>query len=67
MKNWSGTVTFADSQTFAPATTAELAEIVAANPKVRARGSAHSFNAIADTDAISVAFENLPNDLVINK
>jgi len=67
MKNWSGTVTFADSQTFAPATTAELAEIVAANPKVRARGSAHCFNDIADTDAISVTFENLPNDLVINK
>jgi len=67
MKNWSGTVTFADSQTFAPATTAELAEIVAANPKVRARGSAHSFNEIADTDAISVAFENLPNEMVINK
>jgi xylitol oxidase len=67
MKNWSGTVTFADSQTFAPASTAELAEIVASNSKVRARGSAHSFNAIADTDAISVAFENLPHEMVINK
>jgi xylitol oxidase len=67
MKNWSGTVTFADSQTFAPATTAELAQIMAANPKVRARGSAHCFNAMADTDAISVTFENLPQDLVINK
>lgn len=67
MKNWSGTVTFADSQTFAPATTAELAQIVATNPKVRARGSAHCFNAMADTDAISVTFENLPQDLVIDK
>ena len=67
MKNWSGTVTFADSQTFAPATTAELAQIVATNPKVRARGSAHCFNAIADTDAISITFENLPQELVIDK
>ena len=65
--NWSGTVTFGDSNTFAPATTAELAEIIATNPKVRARGSAHCFNAIADTDAISVTFENLPHELVINK
>ena len=65
--NWSGTVTFSDSNTFAPATTAELAEIIANNPKVRARGSAHCFNAIADTDAISVTFENLPHELVINK
>ena len=65
--NWSGTVTFSDSNTFAPATTAELAEIIATNPKVRARGSAHCFNAIADTDAISVTFENLPHELVIDK
>ena len=65
--NWSGTVTFSDSNTFAPATTAELAEIIATNPKVRARGSAHCFNAIADTDAISVTFENLPQELVIDK
>ena len=65
--NWSGTVTFSDSNTFAPATTAELAKIIATNPKVRARGSAHCFNAIADTDAISVTFENLPHELVINK
>ena len=65
--NWSGTVTFSDSNTFAPATTAELAEIIATNPKVRARGSAHCFNAIADTDAISVTFEKLPHELVIDK
>ena len=67
MKNWSGTVTFADSQTIAPATVAEFSDVIASNPKVRARGSAHCFNAIADTDAISVTFENLPHDLVINK
>jgi len=65
--NWSGTVTFGDSKTFALASTAELAEIIATNPKVRARGSAHCFNAIADTDAISVTFENLPQELVIDK
>ncbi len=67
MKNWSGTVTFSDSQTLAPSTVAEFSEVIANNPKVRARGSAHCFNAIADTDAISVTFENLPHDLVINK
>jgi xylitol oxidase len=67
MKNWSGTVTFADSQTLAPSTVTEFSRFVAENPKVRARGSAHCFNAIADTDAISVTFEKLPHDLVINK
>ena len=67
MKNWSGTVTFADSQTLAPSTVTEFSRVVAENPKVRARGSAHCFNAIADTDAISITFEKLPHDLVINK
>jgi xylitol oxidase len=67
MKNWSGTVTFADSQTLAPSTVTEFSRVIAENPKVRARGSAHCFNAIADTDAISVTFEKLPHDLVINK
>jgi len=67
MKNWSGTVTFADSQTFAPSTVTDFSRVIAENPKVRARGSAHCFNAIADTDAISVTFENLPHDLIINK
>jgi len=67
MKNWSGTVTFGDSQTLAPSTVTEFSRVIAENPKVRARGSAHCFNAIADTDAISVTFENLPHDLIINK
>ena len=67
MKNWAGIVTFQDSQTFAPATVEEMARIVSKEPKVRARGSAHCFNSIADTDAISVTFENMPQGIVIDK
>ena len=67
MKNWSGTVTFQDSKTLAPNSVDELAKIVATEAKIRARGSAHCFNAMADTDAVSVTFENMPQEIVIDK
>jgi xylitol oxidase len=67
MKNWSGTVTFQDSHTYAPATVDELAKIVAKEGNIRARGSAHCFNAIADTSAVSVTFENMSQEIVIDK
>jgi len=67
MKNWSGTVTFQDSRSHSPATVDELAKIVAKEGKIRARGSAHCFNAIADTSAASVTFENMPQEIVIDK
>ena len=67
MKNWSGTVTFQDSKTLAPKSIDELAKIVAPEAKIRARGSAHCFNAMADTNAASVTFENMPQEIVIDK
>lgn len=67
MKNWSGMVTFQDSHTHSPATVDELAKIVAKEGKIRARGSAHCFNAIADTSAASVTFENMSQEIVIDK
>jgi len=67
MKNWSGTVTFQDSKTLAPKSFDELAKIVASEPKIRARGSAHCFNAMADTNAVSVTFENMPQEIVVDK
>jgi xylitol oxidase len=67
MKNWSGTVTFQDSKTLAPKSVDELAKIVASQPKIRARGSAHCFNAMADTNSVAVTFANMPQDIVIDK
>jgi xylitol oxidase len=67
MKNWSGTVTFQDSHSHSPATVEELAKIVAKEGNIRARGSAHCFNAIADTSAASVTFENMSQEIVIDK
>lgn len=67
MKNWSGTVTFQDSKTLAPRSVDELAKIVANEPKIRARGSAHCFNAMADTNSVAVTFENMPQEIAIDK
>ena len=67
MKNWSGTVTFQDSHSYSPATVEELAKIVAKEGNIRARGSAHCSNTIADTSAASVTFENMTQEIVIDK
>jgi len=67
VKNWSGTVTFQDSKTLAPKSIDELAKIVASEAKIRARGSAHCFNAMADTNAVAITFENMPQEIVIDK
>jgi len=67
VKNWSGTVTFQDSKTLAPKSIDELAKIVASEAKTRARGSAHCFNAMADTNAVAITFENMPQEIVIDK
>ncbi|MFJ4923847.1 FAD-binding protein [Streptomyces sp. NPDC088725] len=55
--NWAGNIIFQAAQVHAPSSVEELREIVAGSSSVRALGSGHSFNALADTrgDLISVA------------
>lgn len=65
--NWSGTVNFQDSTFAEPASISELQEIISASPKVRARGSAHCFNEIADTTAVAISLHKMPGKIEINK
>lgn len=55
--NWAGNVTFAAAHFHEPASVSELQRLVATSARIRALGSGHSFNRIADTtgDLISVA------------
>ncbi len=46
---------------------AEIQSLVASNAKIRARGSAHCFNEIADTSAIAISLEELSNEIEIDK
>ena len=58
--NWSGNISFGESQLLQPRSLAELQEIVATHKKVRVRGCAHSFNPIADTSEIALNLQRLP-------
>jgi alditol oxidase len=67
MKNWSGTVNFRDSEFASPSSIAEIQSLVARSAKIRARGSAHCFNEIADTSATAISLEELSTDIEIDK
>ena len=64
--NWSTTVTFHESHTLHPGSMDELSEIVRSSPKVRARGTAHCFNTIADSYESVVILDNMPRQIEID-
>lgn len=67
MKNWAGNIEFQDDKTLAPKSIAEIQNIVLTNPKVRARGSAHCFNTIADTKYVALVLDQMPKEIIIDK
>jgi alditol oxidase len=66
MQNWSKNIDFNDRQYFQPRSLLELQELVRTNQKIRARGSAHSFNEIANTSSYSINMAKLPKVIEIN-
>ena len=58
--NWAGNIVYRASQLARPGDLAELQELVAASPRVRAVGTGHSFNRIADTPGVLVSLAGLP-------
>jgi xylitol oxidase len=65
-KNWAGNLSYSSSALRAPTSVDELREMVAATPRIRALGSRHSFNRIADTTAVQVSTAGIPLDLDID-
>lgn len=65
--NWAGNVTYRASALERPTSVAELQQLVAATPRLTALGSTHSFNEIADTDAVQVTLAGLPPLLEIDE
>ncbi len=63
--NWAGSVTF-QAEPRRPDSLEDLRRLVARGAKVRALGSAHSFNAIADTPDTLVSLAGLPPVLEID-
>jgi alditol oxidase len=66
LTNWAGNITFGATQVHRPATLTELRRLVAGNERVRALGSAHSFNDIADSPGALISLAGLPDTVEID-
>ena len=66
LTNWAGNVRFRAERVHRPATLDELQAVVAGADRVRALGTGHSFNRIADTTADLVSVAGLPRVLEVD-
>jgi alditol oxidase len=64
--NWSGNYRFTARELIAARTVAEVQRAVAAGGRVRALGTRHSFNDLADNGATLVSVTGLPGDPVLD-
>ncbi|WP_174546450.1 FAD-binding protein [Nocardiopsis dassonvillei] len=64
--NWAGNVTFGSPRVHRPRTLDELRRVVRDSPRIRALGSGHSFNLVADSDADLVRLDGLPAETEID-
>ncbi|MFJ3383687.1 MULTISPECIES: D-arabinono-1,4-lactone oxidase [unclassified Curtobacterium] len=64
--NWAGNLTYRASSLARPTSVAEVQELVRVTPRLTALGSTHSFNEIADTDAVQVSLIDMPQVLEID-
>lgn len=55
--NWAGNLTYSATGTVRPTTPDELAEVVRTSPRVKALGSRHSFDDVADTTGTHVVLD----------
>ncbi len=67
LTNWSGTYRFTARELIAAQTVADVQRAVAAGGRVRALGSRHSFNDLADNGATLVSVTGLPADPVLDE
>lgn len=67
MRNWSGTYEYRATAVEEPRTIAELQRLVASAPRIRALGTRHSFNDIADTDGVLVTTTGIDPDFEIDE
>jgi xylitol oxidase len=66
LTNWAGNVAFGARRLLRPSSVAELRRLVAGSDRVRALGTGHSFNRIADTSGDLVSVAGLPPTMDID-
>jgi alditol oxidase len=64
--NWAGNVTFGAQRFHEPSSLPQLQQLVARSQRVRALGSGHSFNRLADTPGALVSVAGLPRLIEID-
>jgi xylitol oxidase len=64
--NWAGNYEFGAARLHTPASVEEVQSVVAASPHVRALGTRHSFNDLADSSADLITLVDLPPELEID-
>jgi xylitol oxidase len=66
MRNWAGNHEYRARRVYEPTSVGELQELVRASPRIRALGSRHSFNDLADSDGDLISLAHLPRLLEID-
>ena len=64
--NWAGNYRYSAPKRYLPGDVAEIQSIVKKNVSIKALGSRHSFNDIADSDAVQISTENLNAEVKID-
>jgi xylitol oxidase len=64
--NWAGIYDYTASSLLEPASVAELQDLVAASGSIRALGTRHAFNDLADTPGDLVSLAGLPTDISVD-
>ena len=65
-RNWASNLAYGAARVIAPRSLDELAEVVGSSGRVKALGSRHCFNTIADTDGVHILSHELPADISID-
>jgi alditol oxidase len=66
MQNWSKNVDFNDRAYLQPESLAQLQELIGTNQKIRARGTAHCFNEIANTSSYAINLSQMPKTISVD-
>ena len=66
-RNWAGNYEYSAAALHAPTSLEQVQELVAGNGTVRALGSRHSFNSIADTGGVLLSLEDMDPGLSLDR
>jgi alditol oxidase len=66
-RNWAGNYRYAAASIERPRSLEQLQSLVASSRRIRALGSRHSFNGIADTEGVLVSLDGLPLELTVDE